>query len=76
MVWSAAPCIELKANSEVRLKSVSIPTLKVMEMLVTQLPLNYPQDALPPGTQVNGYTIKNVLGRGTFGITYLAEETH
>lgn len=43
---------------------------------MTQLPPHYPEDALPPGTQINGYTIKSVLGRGTFGITYLAEETH
>ncbi len=43
---------------------------------MTQLPAIYPEDALPPNTQINSYTIKSVLGRGTFGITYLAEETH
>ncbi len=36
---------------------------------------NYPEDALLPGTELKGYTIKKVLGRGSFGITYLAEET-
>lgn len=46
------------------------------ELVVTELPPSYPKDALPPGTQLKGYTIKSVLGRGTFGITYLAEETH
>ncbi len=35
----------------------------------------FPEDALLPGTEINGYTIKKVLGRGAFGITYLAEET-
>lgn len=44
--------------------------------MANTVPSNYPQDALLPGTRINGYVIKNVLGRGTFGITYLAEEMH
>ena len=36
---------------------------------------SYPDDALLPDTEINGYTIRKVLGRGAFGITYLAEET-
>lgn len=47
-----------------------------MELVVKELPASYPEDALPPETLLNGYTIIRVLGRGTFGITYLAEETH
>ena len=35
---------------------------------------SYPDDALLPDTEINGYKIKKVLGRGAFGITYLAEE--
>jgi serine/threonine protein kinase len=37
---------------------------------------SYPQDALPVGTVLGQYTIVSVLGRGTFGITYLAKEAH
>jgi serine/threonine protein kinase len=33
------------------------------------------REALPPGTQVGAYLIKNVLGAGGFGVTYLAEHT-
>ena len=36
----------------------------------------YPQDALPVGTVLGQYTIVSVLGRGSFGITYLAQEAH
>ena len=39
------------------------------------MPLRYPQwpqDALPRGTMINGYRIDGVLGRGGFGITYRA----
>ncbi|OMH30274.1 hypothetical protein [Motiliproteus sp. MSK22-1] len=35
----------------------------------------YPTDALPPGTHLQGYVIEKMLGRGAFGITYLATET-
>lgn len=34
----------------------------------------YPSDALVIGTNLNGYRIQSILGRGTFGITYLAVE--
>ena len=34
----------------------------------------YPSDALAIGTNLNGYRIQSILGRGTFGITYLAVE--
>ena len=37
---------------------------------------DYPQDALPVGTVLGQYTIVSVLGRGAFGITYLAKEAH
>jgi serine/threonine protein kinase len=33
---------------------------------------SWPGDALPQGTEINGYRIQRVLGRGGFGITYLA----
>lgn len=36
----------------------------------------FPNDALPAGTMLNGYKITSVLGRGSFGITYLATEEH
>jgi serine/threonine protein kinase len=32
-------------------------------------------NALPPGTEIEGYRIERVLGAGGFGITYLATET-
>ena len=35
----------------------------------------YPTDALLPGTVIQGYVIEKVLGRGAFGITYLAIES-
>ena len=34
----------------------------------------YPSDALAIGTELDGYRIQSILGRGTFGITYLAME--
>ena len=37
-------------------------------------PQSYPSDALVIGTKLEGYRIQSVLGRGTFGITYLAVE--
>ncbi len=40
------------------------------------LPLPYPSDALKIGTKLDGYRIQSILGRGTFGITYLAAEEH
>jgi len=36
----------------------------------------YPSDALVIGTKLDGYRIQSILGRGTFGITYLAAEEH
>jgi serine/threonine protein kinase len=39
-------------------------------------PQPYPSDALVIGTKLDGYRIKSILGRGTFGITYLAIEEH
>lgn len=36
----------------------------------------YPSDALNIGTILDGYRIQLILGRGTFGITYLAAEEH
>jgi len=36
--------------------------------------MDRPLDALPEGTKVAGYVIGRVLGRGTFGITYLAAD--
>ena len=36
----------------------------------------YPSDALNIGTILEGYRIQLILGRGTFGITYLAAEEH
>lgn len=35
----------------------------------------YPADALAVGTELDGYRIESMLGRGAFGITYLAKET-
>ncbi len=32
--------------------------------------------ALPPGYRLQEYTLKSVLGQGSFGITYLAEDTN
>ena len=37
-------------------------------------PQPYPSDALEIGTELDGYRIQSILGRGTFGITYLAIE--
>ena len=34
------------------------------------------QQALPPGTMVQEYRIIRVLGAGSFGIVYTAENTH
>lgn len=42
----------------------------------TEEPDDYPQDALRVGTQLEGYKVQSVLGRGAFGITYLAIEEH
>ncbi|MEN8130251.1 MAG: serine/threonine-protein kinase [Pseudomonadota bacterium] len=39
-------------------------------------PEPHPSDALKIGTKLDGYRIQSILGRGTFGITYLAEEEH
>jgi len=35
---------------------------------------DYPKDALPVGTVIEGYKLLSLLGRGAFGITYLASE--
>lgn len=35
---------------------------------------SYPDDALAVDSLLDGYRIKSILGRGTFGITYLATE--
>ena len=39
-------------------------------------PASYPSDALEIDTKLDGYSIRSVLGRGAFGITYLATEEH
>ena len=39
-------------------------------------PQSYPSDALEIGTRLDGYRIQSILGRGAFGITYLAKEEH
>jgi serine/threonine protein kinase len=39
-------------------------------------PQAYPSDALNIDTKLNGYRIQSILGRGAFGITYLAREEH
>jgi serine/threonine protein kinase len=44
--------------------------------MVHNKPTQYPVDALPIGTQLNEYLILSVLGRGSFGITYLANDTN
>ena len=36
--------------------------------------MDRPLDALPEGTKLAGYVIGRVLGRGTFGVTYLATD--
>ncbi len=42
--------------------------------LVSASPDDHPADALPVGTVLEGYRVLSVLGRGAFGITYLASE--
>jgi serine/threonine protein kinase len=42
----------------------------------TEPSLGYPLDALPVGKVLGQYTIVSMLGRGSFGITYLAKEAH
>jgi serine/threonine protein kinase len=45
-------------------------------MVDSKITTQYPVDALPVGIQLNGYLILSVLGRGSFGITYLANDTN
>lgn len=45
-------------------------------MTKTDVPTGFQTGALPPGSQLNEYCIRAVLGRGGFGITYVAEDIY
>jgi predicted Ser/Thr protein kinase len=50
------------------------PTAALPDLGVMQETVAWPRDALPQGTDLFGYTVDAVIGRGGFGITYRAAD--